>query len=144
MQRLDAVEDQEGPLLPYEKGEARAAVVGGAGLWIGVAEDAEGVMDEGLGGGGLVFRPLAVERPAEHARGAAPVVGSHAVEPPGDQGRLADASEGDEGEDVDGWIFPGGIEPGDLGLPADEMRTGDGQAAEVEEGGRGHGVFGDL
>ena len=80
------------------------------------------------------LRALAVERPVEHPRGPAPAVGRHAVQPAGDQRRLADASEGDEGEDVGGRVFPGGVETGELGLAADEVRAGDGQAAEVEVG----------
>src|SRR6185369_1445417 len=115
-------------------GETRAAVVGRAGLRIGIAEEAEGVVDERLGGGGLVLRSLAVEGPVEHVRGAAPAAGGHAVEPAGDQGGFADSSEGDEGEDVEGWIVPGGVDAGELGVAADEMRAGDGEAAEVEAG----------
>ena len=47
--------------------------------------------------------------------------------------------EGPQGEDVSARIRPGLVEPGELGLPADEVRAGDGQAADVEEGGRGRG-----
>ena len=89
------------------------------------------MVDERLGGGVLVLAPLAVERPVEHPRGPAPVVGRHAVQPAGDQRRLADASEGDEGEDVGARVFPGGVEPGELGVAADEVRAGDGEAAEI-------------
>ena len=137
LQRLDAVEDEQGALLPHQIGEARAAVVERAGLGVGIAEEAEGVVDERLGGGDLVLAPLAVERPVEHPRGPAPAVGRHAVQPAGDQRRLADASEGHQGEDVDGRVLPGGVEPGELRLAADEVRAGDGEAAEVEDWGSG-------
>jgi hypothetical protein len=134
LQGLDAVEDEQRALLPDERGETGAAVVEGAGLGVGIAEEAEGVVEERLGGGDPLLHPLAVERPVEDAGGAAPVVGGHAVQPAGDQGGFADASEGDEGEDVDFRVLPGGVEAGELGLAADEMRTGDGEAAEVEVG----------
>jgi hypothetical protein len=61
----------------------------------------------------------------------APAIGGHAVQPVGDQRRFADASEGDQGEDVDGRVFPGGVETGELGFTADEEGAGDGEAAEV-------------
>ena|GEM_PF-5392918 len=134
LQRLDAVKDQEGALTPDEGGEAGATVVDGASVGVGISEKAEGVIDERLGGGNAVFQALAVEGPVEHARDAAPVVGGHAVEPVGDQGGFADPSEGDEGKDVDGWIDPGGIEAGEVGFAADEMRAGNRKAAEVEVG----------
>src|SRR4051812_5536343 len=114
-------------------GQAGAAVVEGAGLGGGIAEEAEGMVEERLGGGDPVFHALAVERPVENAGGAAPVVGGPAVQPAGDQGGFADASEGDQGEDVGFRVLPGGVEAGELGLAADEMRAGDGEAAEVEE-----------
>src|SRR5215210_897035 len=113
-------------------GEAGAAVVEGADLGVGIAEEAEGVVDERLGGGDAVLHSLAVERPVEHPGGPAPVVGGHAVQPAGDQGGFADASEGDEGEDVGARVLPGGVEAGELGLAADEVWAGDGEAAEVE------------
>jgi len=39
----------------------------------------------------------------------------------------ADASEGDQGEDVGFRVLPGGVETGELGLAADELRAGDGR-----------------
>jgi hypothetical protein len=122
LQGLDAVEDEKGALLPDQTSETGAAVVQRAGLGIGVAEEAEGVVDERLGGGVLVFASLAVERPVEHPRSSAPAVGRHAVQPAGDQRRFADASEGDQGEDVDFRVLPGGVQTGELRLSADEMR----------------------
>src|SRR6185436_10114360 len=51
--------------------------------------------------------------------------------------------EGHEGEDVDGRVFPGCVEAGELGVSADELRAGDGEAAEVEGGGGAWaGLFG--
>jgi hypothetical protein len=51
-----------------------------------------------------------------------------------DQGGLARAAEGDQGEDVGGGVVPGGVEAGELGFSAEEEGAGDGEAAEVEAG----------
>jgi len=49
----------------------------------------------------------------------------------GDQGGLADAPEGDESEDVETRVLPRRVEPGELGVAAEEDGAGDGEAAEV-------------
>ena len=132
LERLDAVEDKQGLLLAHQLGQAQAAVPGRAGLGIGISEPGQGVIEEAVGGGDALLGALAVEGPVEDPPGAAPAVGGHAVEPVADQGGLAHASEGDEGEDVEAGVLPGGVEAGELGFPADQEGAGDGEAAEVE------------
>ncbi len=80
-QRLDAVEHEESSFFPDQPGEPGAAVVQRAGSGVRVTEEAEGIVDERLGGGDSVRCALAVERPAQHPRGPTPAVGGHAVNP---------------------------------------------------------------
>src|SRR5215218_6918122 len=105
------------------------------------------MIEEAVGGGDAFLGALAVEGPVENPPGTAPVVGGHAVEPVAHQGGLAHSSECDEGEDMRFGVLPGGVEAGELGLPADQEGAGDGEAAEVEAGesplwGRRHKAWG--
>jgi hypothetical protein len=132
LERLDAVEDKKGLLPAHQLSQPQPTIPGRAGLGIGISEPGQGVIEKAVRRGNPLLGALTVERPVQHPPGATPAGGGHAIQPVADQGGFARAAEGDEGEDVDSRVLPSGVEPGELGFAADQERSGDGQAAEVE------------
>ncbi len=80
---------------------------------------------------------LAVEGPAEDAFGTAPggvVRPAERLQPVVDQGRLADAAEGDQDEDAGGVVREGFVEAAEMGVASEEVGPGTGRR-EMETAG---------
>ena len=109
LQRLDAVEHEQRAPRHQRLGD-RLALGGRAGRLDFHAELGQRPVEKLVGRGRALLRALAVERPAEHAIGAAIAVGLQARQPFVDQRRLARAALGDEREDVGLFVAPGFVE----------------------------------
>ena len=130
LERLEAIEDEQGALLLHEPGEA-GAFAGEVG--VGVAEPLERHLEEvadvagaGAGAVGEIAGALVVERPVEIGEWVGPAgvvfpvffdeAGAH----PFDEERgFAYAAPGDEAEDMEA-AGPGAVEQGEFGVAPEE------------------------
>ena len=164
LERLQAIEDEQGAVPRDERGEARALVPRGRGAvgQLGVAEELErgGDEDRGVGGGlrtgvvALGTRALAVKRPVEVTLHAAmPLAREQRLRPPRGDGGLPRPADGDQRDDprppglVGERVGPQGIEVGEDFFAAFEdasvvflRELGDGHL-EVAGLGRGLAAF---
>jgi|SRR4051812_6056336 hypothetical protein len=147
LERLKPVEHQETALVTDQPGQ-RPSLLGGIDKALaGMAEVAQRLLEEELGGGvSLLVVSLAVEGVDEDPAGTAIVVVAHPSEPFRHDPRLTRSAFGVEHEDT-GAFVPGLVEGVQLGLAAGEafaVGAQDLQAVGFRGGGRrvGHWRFG--
>ena len=137
LQRLYAVEHQQGPLGGDQFGEFRALGGGISRHFRSFVEPGKGRAEEIVGAGvALGARALAIEAPLEHAPCALPAVPRPARLPLEHQCALALATLPDEGDDVDLVLFlraaPRFVEQMQLRLATDEVLAGDVESIATE------------
>ena len=103
LQRLQAVENEQGPPLAHERGQPPAFVERAlrASRQLGVAEKGEGFLEKQVGRSRqLLARALAIEGPRERGIARRPILGRERRDPLRDQRGLPFATERDEGENA--------------------------------------------